>query len=288
MNNVIRCISALGAVLVSFSTWGQVATPVQAASPQLLEHIYQQIEKRERGGMPAGIPVSAGMSTAMADAMSASEFMSTRTQLRTLGPKAYPLAPRVADLLLKSEKNRYDLAFILYEMTVQEEPTPQSVSTALNRYRGQTGADRLVQLASLGKIRSPDVVPDLQAAATDTTPAVRLLAIIGLAFAGSTAPDKAATTLGRALTDNDRTNRAAAANSIRLLGPVAEAAAPALIDYLKTRENVYQASSAMTRFSIAAIRPAKTELESILGDSKLTQFQKQEVVNMLVRLEGEK
>jgi hypothetical protein len=286
MNHVIRRICTLGAMLVSFSTWAQV-TPVQPASPQLLEHIYQQIEKRERGALPVGFPVT-GMSTAMVDAMAASEFASTRTQLRTLGTKAYPLAPRVADLLLKSEKNRYDLAFILFEMTVQEEATPPSVSSALSRYRGQAGADRLVQLASLGKIRSPDVVPDLQAAANDATPAVRLLAIIGLAFAGSSAPDKAATTLGKSLSDSDRVNRSAAANSIRLLGPAAEAAAPALLDYLKTRENVYQAAGAMTRFSIAAIRPAKSELESILGDTKLTQFQKQEVVNMLVRLEGEK
>jgi hypothetical protein len=284
---VCRALS-LGAVCVSLSALGQVPTPVQPASPQLLENIYQQIEKRERGELTGGFPASAGLPDSMKEAMAANEFLPTRTQIRQLGAKAYPLTPRVAGLLLKSEKNKYDLAFILYDMTAQEESTPQSVSSAISKYRGQQGADKLALLASLGKIRSPEVVPDLQAAANDATPAVRLVAIIGMAFAGSTAPEKASATLSKALGDSEKVNRAAAANSIRILGPLAESTAPALLNYLKTRENVYIATGAMTRFSVAALLPAKPELESILGDSKLTQFQKQETVNMLVRLESEK
>lgn len=286
MHRFIRCFSIFLAAALALPAWSQAPAAVEPASPQLLEHIYQQIEKRERPAqVPPGFPASANAALASTSLV---DFMSTRAQLRQLGPKAYPLAPRVAELLAKSEKNQYDLAWILLEMTIQEDDSPATANNALARYRAESGYGKLVQLARLGKIHSPAVVPELQAAATDSAPTTRLMAIIGLAYAGASVPDKAATTLGKALSDTEKFNRSAAANSLRLLGGRAEAAAPALIDYLKTRDNVYQAAGALNLMPIAAVRPAKSELESILSDSKLTEFQKRDVVNLLIRMESEK
>lgn len=278
-----RCFTIVFAATFALPVWSQAAIPVEPASPQLLEHIYQQIEKRERP--PAQLP---GVPAASNTAMALADFMTTRGQLRQLGPKAYPLAPRVAELLLKTDKNQYDLAWILFEMTVQEGDNPTTINDILAKYKAETGSARLVHLAKLGKIRSTLVVPELQAAAADSLPTTRLLASIGLAFAGTSMPDKAAMTLAKALSDTERANRSAAANSLRLLGSRAEVAAPALIEYLKTRDNVYQAAAALNLMPIASIRPAKPELESILSDSKLNEFQKRDVVNLLVRMESEK
>lgn len=286
MRRLISCSSILIAAALAVPVWGQTPTPVEPASPQLLEHIYQQIEKRERPPQQVpGFPATANSALASTSLI---DFMNTRSQLRQLGSKAYPLAPRVAELLVKTEKNQYELAWILFEITVQEDDSQATANTALVRYKAETGSDKLVQLAKLGKIRSPSVVPELQAAATDSSPTTRLLAIIGLAFAGTLAPDRAAATLGNALGDTEKFNRSAAANSIRLLGSRAAAATPALIEYLKTRDNVYQAAAALNLMPLAAVRPAKAELESILGDRKLNEFQKRDVMNMLVRMESEK
>ncbi len=271
--------------MFALPSWGQAPVPVEPASPQLLEHLYKQVEQRERPTQVSGFP---GMPAASSMAIAAMDFSATRAQLRQLGPKAFPLAPRIAELLLKTEQNQYDLAWILFEMTVQENDAPATVNDVIAKYRSESGANKLVQLARLGKIRSAEVVPDLQAAATDASRASRLLGIIGLAFAGTSAPDKAAETLAKALNDTDKASRTAAANSLRLLGARAEVAAPALIQYLKTRDNVYLAAAALNLMPIAAIRPAKTELESILSDAKLNEFQKRDVVNLLVRMENEK
>lgn len=273
------------AVILAGPAWSQASVPVEPASPQLLEHIYQQIEKRERSTQIPGLPASANSALASSSMM---EFMTTRSQLRQLGPKAHPLAPRIAELLVKTEKNQYDLAWILFEITVQEDDSQATVNNVLARYKSENGAGKLVQLAKLGKIRAPSAVPELQMAAADVSPTTRLVAIIGLAFAGASSPDTAATSLGNALSDAEKYNRSAAANSIRLLGSRATAAAPALISYLKTRDNVYQAAAALNLMPLAAIRPAKTELETILSDSKLNEFQKRDVMNMLVRMETEK
>ncbi|ABE45936.1 HEAT repeat domain-containing protein [Polaromonas sp. JS666] len=285
MRRLVCCSSVFLAAVLALPAWSQAPAAVEPASPPLLEHIYQQIEKRER---PTQLP---GLSTSANSALASSsliDFMGTRTQLRQLGPKAYPLAPRIAELLAKSEKNQYDLAWILFEMTVQEDDSQATTNNAIARYRAESGFGKLAQLAKLGKIRSSAVVPELQAAATDSAPTTRLMAIIGLAYAGASVPDKAAATLGKALSDTEKFNRSAAANSLRLLGSRAETATPALIDYLKTRDNVYQAAGALNLMPIAAVRPAKPELENILGDSKLTEFQKRDVVNLLVRMESEK
>lgn len=285
MRRFIRCSSIVLAVALAMPAWSQAPATVAPASPQLLDHIYQQIEKREH---PTQLPGLAGSANSALASSALMDFISTRNQLRQLGPKAYPLAPRVAELLVRTEKNQYDLAWILFEMTVQEDDSQPTVNSALTKYKAESGAGKLVQLAKLGKIRSAAVVPELQAAASDSAPTTRLLAIIGLAFAGASTPDKAAMTLGKALGDADKSNRAAAANSLRLLGSRAELATPALIDYLRTRENVYQAAAALNLMPIAAVRPAKPELESILSDGKLNEFQKRDVVNLLVRMESEK
>lgn len=255
--------------------------PVAPASPQLLDHIFKQIERRERPSITPGMSAQASAAFANAD------FMTTRDQLRTLGVKAAPLAPRVAELAMKSSVNQSDLIYMLTGMTAQESGDPARVADMLARYRGETGSARLVELARIGKVRSPLVVPTLVDALNDDTAVIRLLAVIGLATAGATAPEAAAPALGRALGDKEKALRTAAANSLRILGARADNAVPALIDYLKTRDNVYAASAALVLMPLALVRPAKAELESILTDTRLTEFQKRDVGNMLIKMEME-
>lgn len=284
LRNLARTVLVSVCVLMSQVGLAQTAAPTPAvvpASPQLLEHLYQQLERRER---PATVP---GISPAAGAAMANADFVTTRQQLRTLGPKAAPLAPRVAELLLRTQANHYDLAWILFEMTVQEPNDAAVVAEMVRQYRSESPAGRLVALARIGKVRSPSAVPELLEAIRDESGPTRLLAAIGFAYAGSTVSDAAAPALGRALSDREKYVRTAAANSIRLLGAKARSTAPALIDYLKTRDNVYMAASALAMMPTEAVRPAKQELESILSDSRLTDFQKRDVTNLLIRLETE-
>lgn len=254
----------------------------QAASQQLLDHLYQQVEKYDRNASAAP-----GLSSSSAAALGIADFISIRNQLRQLGPKAWPLAPRIATLLEKTEKNQYDFAWILMEITPSLSATDASVEESLNTYRKLSGAEKLAQLARLGKTRSAAVLPDIRRAATDDAGPTRLVAIIGLAYAGTSDPELAGRSLADALKDKEKYNRAAAANSLRLLGNGAAVAAPALVEYLKTRDNVYAASGALKTMPLAAIIPVKQELESILNDSRLNEVQKRGVADLLIRIETE-
>lgn len=278
--------SALLAFLVSAFTLSALAAdpaPPEPASAALLDHFYREIQKWD-----SGAPTTPGISPVMSQALRESDFMSTRNQIRQLGAKAWPLSPRVADLLQRTERNQYNLAWMLTEMTPDSPATAETVVALKAKYRSSTSSDRFVALAQLGKTRHPSVASVLKSTATADDPLVRLMSYIALANAGQFDPDAAATALATGLTDKERYGRLAAVNSLRLLGAKAHAAGPALAEYLKTRDNVFQATAALKAMSLAHLRPLKPELESILADPKLTEFQKRDTVEILIRLEAEK
>lgn len=261
---------------------GEPATP-EPASTALLDHFYREIQKWD-----SGVPTTPGISPAMSQALRESEFTGTRNQLRQIGAKAWPLSPRVADLLQRTERNQYNLAWILTEMTPESPAAPETVAALKAKYQSSTPSDRFITLAQLGKTRHPSAVSVLKSTASADDPLVRLISYIALGYAGQLDPDPAANALAIGLADKERYGRLAAVNSLRLLGAKAYAAAPALAEYLKTRDNVYQATAALKAMPLAHLRPLKPELESILAEPKLTEFQKRDTVEILMRLESEK
>ncbi len=238
---------------------------------ELLETLYAQILSAESSVFPG----SGGL-------------LSVQGSLRQLGAQAWPLAPRIAEVLAQTEKNSYSLAWILVEMVPPQAADERSATTALARFATAKGNARLVELARLGKTQSALVVPTIQSAAQDESANVRLLAGIGLAYAGSSEPSAAATSLSRQLTDKDRTVRFSAANSLSLLGPRAEVAAPALVAYLRTGESPTMATRALKEMPISYLRDVKFYFESIVTDSRLSNFQKVDAAAILARLKADK
>jgi tetratricopeptide (TPR) repeat protein len=250
-------------------------SPPQPASAALLDHLYAQLEKRER--TPAG-----SGTTLPSDALTA------RDQLRKLGGRAWPVAPRIASLLAKTETNQYDLGWTLMMITPALPADSVSEARLIAAFGSATGADRLVELAKLGRLNSPAVLQQLQGAAADRVAVVRLMALIGLGYAGKASPETVGSVLGESLKDSEKFNRSAAANSVRLLGAAAYTAVPALIEYLKTRDNVYMACAALKPMPLSLLLPARAELEKILGDASLTEFQKRDAAELLLRIETER
>jgi tetratricopeptide (TPR) repeat protein len=250
-------------------------TSNQPVSPALLDHLYSQLAQVEN---PPQTPNLIPMPFLLND---------TQTQLRRLGFRAWPMAPRVAALLQRTEKNHHTFAWILMEMVPPQPLDAASVNATLAQFNAASGPAKLVELARLGKTNSVLVLPALQTAATDATVPVRLLASIGMAFAGKMDIQVAVETLAGKLSDADRVVRSNSANSLRLLGPSAEGAAPALINYLKTGENVYAATAALKRMSIKYLREARPEFEKILADRRLSDFQKTDATEIMVRLATE-
>lgn len=248
----------------------------EPASPQLLDHLYKQLQQVENPSQTPG---------AMPPAF---QLNDAQTQLRRLGARAWPLAPRVAELLFKTEKNQYAFAWILMEMVPPQAVDDASVNATLAQLAAATGSTKLVDLARLSKTNSRVVVPGLQAAANDGSGSTRLLATIGLGLAGNMDAAASASTLSAQLSDKERYVRSAAVNSLRLLGPRAEGAAPALINYLKTGESPYAATRALKPMPISYLRQARPEFEKILADTRLTDFQKTDATEIMIRLETEK
>lgn len=256
----------------------QIAAPSvpATASPQLLDYLYQQIEQSENSSRPSGaMPAVAQM-------------IQVQAQLRTLGARAWPLAPRMADLLAKSEKNQYSLAWMLVGMVPPQPVDPVSVNASLAKLATSEGADRLVQLAVIGQTVSPSVIPVLQQSAADGAVRVRLLASIGLAYAGRTDVQRAATLLAGQLTDPERVVRSSALNSLRLLGASAEVAVPALVAYLRGGENPWGTTRALKVMPLAYLRELRPDFEKILASTTLSAFQKEDAAAILVRLDTEK
>jgi hypothetical protein len=251
------------------------AQNVVPADAQLLDFIYKQLEKIDQNNN-AQVGISG---------LNQIELMKIKDQLRRLGTKASPLAPRVADLLIKTNKNQYELAWILIDLT--PEPSSADVTELINKYRNTSGTDRIVMLAKIGKSHSSLAIPTLASAISNEDGTVRLIGIIGLGLSGNTSADNAATLLATELKDKENYNRLAAANSLRLMGFSAASATPALIEYLKSRENVFAAAQALKAMPIQNLRPAKPELQSILSDNRIGSFLKNDISDLLVRLDSE-
>lgn len=245
----------------------------EPASATLLEHFYRQITDWDRGGN----------GTLGSRAFADHDFLTkTRPQLQQLGTAAYPLAPKVAELMRNSKKNTYSLAFVLIGMTPSPEDSavPGLIAAATGK-----GAEALMSIAQLGRAASVAAAQALHAESRSDDRPSRLMALVALGYLGKAQPDAATTALIAALSSDDVDSRAAAANSLRSIGARSSAAAPQLIAWLKTRENPYMAVNALAAYPLDAVRPAKAELEAFVGEAKYTAHQKATAVDLLVRLE---
>jgi hypothetical protein len=281
----LACVAVCSAQLAS----AQYVQPMpESASAPLLEHFYQEARKWADGTNTT--PAIAGLPAASANAIRDAEFNQTRTQLRGLGSKAWPLAPRFGELLIKSSQKQYDLGWMVTEATPTQPATSAHAELLRSKYEGAapSSGERLGLLAALGKTAHPDSIKIIAGYSKQGDINTRLVATIALGYAGRTEPSAASSTLSLLIKDPERVVRQAAVNSIRLAGREAIVqSAPALIDYLRTRENVFAACSVLKELPTETLRPIKAELESIISDPRLTAFQKQDAVSMLIRIESE-
>ena len=268
MNHLLASVLLSGACISAF------AQPAKApASAALLEYFNKSIVNWDRG--PTG---PAGTS-----AFHEHDFLQVRSQLRELGTAAQPLAPRIADQMLTSQKNKYVLGYMLMDLTPSTPDT--GLPEAMEQAASADAAAQLVGLARLGKSMSQGAVAPLTVGLEAQELPRRLMSTIAMGSAGKYAPEVAARALAPHLKDPDRSVRAAAAASLRMLGEPSKVAAADLIDYLRSRENIYAATAALKELPVDAIRPAKGELEAIVADPKFGQFIKQPAVDLLMRIE---
>jgi hypothetical protein len=245
-------------------------------SPALLEHFYKQIHDwdRPRTG-PAGASVIAEM-----------EFRTkTRQQLQQAGTAAFPIAPRVAELMAGSQKNRYTIAYIV--MGMSPTPTAAELPAVLQAAAGG-GAERLVAYAQLGRAGTAEALEVLREGARADDAPVRLMATVALGYLGASLGNDAARALAANLQDQERDVRSASANGLRLIGRAAVVVAPQVIEYLRTGDNPSMAARILRVFPTDVLQPAKGDLEAVVANPKLTTFQKQDAVDILLRLEAEK
>ena len=88
------------------------------------------------------------------------------------------------------------------------------------------------------------------------------------------------------LRDEQKAVRSAAVNGLRLMGPRAATVVSAdLIEYLRTRDNPFQTCAALKGLPVELLAPAKADFEAIVADGKLTALQKQDAVDILMRIE---
>jgi hypothetical protein len=275
-----RALAALTFTFLSCAAGAQATRePVSAA---LLDHFHKAIVKWDNGPVATGAAGTSSMPPSSSQALHEMDFLPIRGQLRNLGTAAQPLAPKVAEQMLVSSKNKYVLAFIITDMTpiTPDEAVPESLRLAASG----TPADQLVALARLARASSPTAFEALRTAARSGDVSIRLMGTIGLGLGGKAFPEVAAHSVAANLKDQDKSVRSAAANSLRLIGAPAQVVANDLIDYLRTRENVYAATAALRVLPTEALRPVKADLEAIVADPKLTSHMKEGAVDILVRM----
>ena len=254
---------------------GPAAADSAPSSPALVGHLLRVLEKREQ-------PLGGGWFGA--GPASAAETADAERQLRGLGARASAAAPRLAEMLLRTERNAYELAWSLW--SVSPEPAPERFAALGITWADATGAARLELLAQLGRTRASQAVALLREAARAADLPQRLIAGIALGYqTDAAAGDEPARVLAAMLKDSEKPARAVAANGLRLLGPRSAAGVPALIDYLRTRDNVYMAASALAAAPTHELLPAQAELEAILAEPRLSDAQKQPTVQLLLRIE---
>ena len=184
--------------------------------------------------------------------------------------------------------NAYDLAWIMTEMTPVQSSQPSAIAAQIAAYqRGATADERYGSIVRLGKTPDPTALAALIPIAQNPDTKLRLLALIAMGFAGKSNGPLAAGVLGKGLRDTDKINRGVAMNALRLLGPQdALYAVEDIIIFFKTKENVYQSSGVLRSFPVAYLKPLKLDFETILADPKLTAFQKESVVEILLKIEN--
>lgn len=252
--------------------------PREPISPALTEHFRKAIINWDRGAS-----ATPGLSSTTSSVMAEMDFMKVRQQLRDVGTGAAPLAPFVAGLLPTTPKNQYTLAFILYDMVPV--PTDAEMGAVIQAAKGASGPEQLVALARLGRASTSPAFEVVRLSAQSQDPLTRLVASVGLGFGGKGFPELAALAAAPNLKDSEKYVRSAAINSLRLLGPGAQPAAPQVVEYLRTRDNVYQATAVLKSLPLSYSREAKAELEAILADPRLNALQKQDAADLLVRIE---
>ncbi len=260
----------------------QPAVQLPPASSAVVTHLLRVLEKREQNSSP-------WLGSLAAAAAFSPEAHDAQTQLRALGSRAASAAPRVAELLVRTERNGYDLGWTLWSVSLQ--PGTEALP-ALREASVDTASTlplRLEALAQIGRTRSALALPMLRDASASADTAQRLVAAIALGHqAEAAAGEEPAKLLALMLKDKEKPVRSAAVNGLRMLGARNRAATPALIDYLQTRDNVYMATQALQAAPVRDVMPAQAELESILIDPKLTDFQKQPTVALLLRIEQQR
>ncbi len=262
----------------------QATEPPEPISQTLQDYFYTAIKKWNTG--QSSISNIPNVSSSMSQTMAASEFSSVRAQLRQAGTRAWPLAPKVIEQLLQTTTNQYDLGWILTELTPSVNPTSDFYSVAARVLSGNDQVERISTIAKLGKANQVDSLPLLLKAAASVDARERVVALIALGYAGKHSPSTVAKMLGRSLNDTERFNRLAALNALRLLGvEAAIEVLPEISAYLRTRDNVFMTSGVLKNFPTSALVPLKAEFESIIRDTKYTEFQKKDATDILLRIE---
>ena len=264
------------ALLVGFgAVVPALAEDAPPASATLVNYLVGVLEKREQPPQAPRLGVPFTMPPAF-------DNNDAERQLRSLGGRAASGAPRVAALYATTERNLYELAWTLW--SIAPPPAPGDLQALTKAYAGATGADRYVLLARVGQLRAASSLTTLTASAHASDVHERLLAAVALGFCQGN-DDSVALLLAGLLKDDVKAVRLAGVNGLRLLGPRGTRATPALLDYLRTRDNVYAATTALANASAQDLRPAQADLEAIINDPKLTDYQKQPVVALLIRIE---
>lgn len=274
----LRFFAAVALAAITISAAAQPSAPVKPAapiSPALLDYFYTQVYNWDRGA-PGGLRAIEEM-----------EFLTkTRAQLARVGTGAFPIAPKVAELMATSEKNRYTIAYMVMGMS----PAPADADLpALLAAASGIGAERLVAYAQLGRSTSPQALQALRSGARAADVPGRLMATVALAYMAKTFPDDVAQSIAANLKDEDKAIRSASANGLRLMGPAAQSVAPQLLEYFHANTaNPYQAIAALKNFPLAMLRPYRADFEAVVADPKLNSVQKQDAVDLLVRMDTEK
>lgn len=270
-------VLAAAACAAGAQTAGPATAPArEPASPALLGFFYKEIREWDQGIAPQGVGVMS--SRPVADALFHARV---RQQLAHLGTAAFPIAPQVAELLHGTTKNHYSLSYILLGMvpTAAESEIPALLQTLTTG-----GGPRLLAMAQLGRSPSQQSLAALQGQAAAEDLAGRVLAYAAMGYVGQHFPEAGAQAVAAGLKDASKEVRQVSVNALRLIGPRGQVA-PQLIEYLRTGDNRFMAVAALKAYPIEAVSPARADLEAIVSDPKLSTFQKQDAVDLLVRLQ---
>lgn len=261
---------------------GQAQTPDTAstASPALVAHLLSQLEAREK-------PSTSLLGLGSAPRPLAG-FLEGEQQLRRLGSRASSAAPRVAELLARTQNYASELSWTLWSIAPPQ--GDESAQSLWNAAQDGTGAlpARLLALASVGHDMSKAGLDHVEAASAWPEREARLLAVVALGkHTADDQVDRVVTRLAQMLKDDDKLVRQTALNGLRLQGVRSASAAPALIQHLHTRENVWMTAQVLEFAPDKELLAIRADLEDILGDTKLTAYQKEPVVRLMMRIETE-